>query len=57
MTLSTPALRFLRNLVIALLVALAITLTPIVRSDTVKFVRTVFGAPQPSALVKADLTH
>ena len=57
MTLSTRALRFLRTLVIALLLALAITLTPIVRSDTVKFVRTVFGASRPPALVQADLTH
>ncbi|MCU0507651.1 MAG: hypothetical protein MUC34_04465 [Anaerolineae bacterium] len=62
MTLAIPAFRHLRNAVIALVIALTITLAPIVRADTIKFVRSVFGfadigARQPAAVVKADLTH
>lgn len=57
MTLSTHTLRLLRNLIIALIVALTITMAPIVRADTIRFAQTIFGAHQPPALVKADLTH
>jgi hypothetical protein len=57
MTLPTPHFRLLRNAVIAVIIALAITLAPIVRADTVRFVRNVFGADQTAAVVKADLTH
>ena len=60
MTLSTPAFRLLRNAIIAMLIALTLTLAPIVRADTVRFVHaalgaTVFGSPPP-AVVRADLT-
>jgi hypothetical protein len=48
------ALRLLRNVVIAVIIALTITLAPIVRADTVRFVRTVFGADQTTAVVRAD---
>jgi hypothetical protein len=44
-------------MVLALIVALTITLAPIVRADTVRFAQTLFGGRQPPALVKADLTH
>ena len=54
---STLTLRLLRNMLIALIVALTITLAPIVRADTVRFAQALFSAHQPPALVKADLTH
>jgi hypothetical protein len=57
MTLATPATRLLRNTAIAIIIALTITLAPIVRADTVRFVRTVFSADQRTAIVKADVTQ
>ena len=60
MTLATPAFRLLRNVVIAMLIALTLTLAPIVRADTVKFVHAVLGATifagPPPTVVSADLT-
>lgn len=57
MTLATPSLRLLRNLVIAIIIAVTITLAPIVRADTVRFVRAVFGADQRAAIVQADTSQ
>jgi hypothetical protein len=54
MTLSTHTLRLLRNFVIAVIIALTVTTAPIVRVDTINFVRTVFGAGHPAAVVRAD---
>ena len=54
-TQSTAAPRLLRNFGIAVIIALTVTLAPIVRSDTVRFVRTVFGSPPPAAVVRADV--
>jgi hypothetical protein len=51
------AFRLLRNVVIAVIIAMTIALAPIVRADTVRFVRTVFGANLHTAVVTADLTQ
>ena len=56
MTLSTLTVRLLRNLAIAIIMALTITLAPIVRADTVRFVETVFGGAHPAAVVRADIS-
>jgi hypothetical protein len=57
MTLSTVTLRLLRNLVIAVIIALTIALAPIVRADTVRFVRTVFGANLQTAVLSATTSQ
>lgn len=54
---SAVTFRLLRNFVIAVMIALTVTLAPIVRADTVKFVRSVFGANPSVAVVRADLTR
>ncbi len=48
--------RALRNWTIASIIALATTLAPIVRTDTIRFFHTVFAGDQPTALVRADVT-
>lgn len=48
--------RALRNWLIASIIALMITLAPIVRADTVHFLRTVFADSSPTALVQANIT-
>ncbi len=46
----------LRNWAIASIIALTTTLAPIVRTDTIRFVRTVFAGNQPATLVRVDVT-
>jgi hypothetical protein len=47
--------RALRNWAIASIIALTATLAPIVRTDTIRFVHTVFAGSGPSVLVRADI--
>jgi hypothetical protein len=49
--------RALRNCVIAAIIAFAVTTAPIVRTDTVRFFRTVLAGNQPAVLVRADVTR
>ena len=48
--------RALRNWTIASIIALTVSLAPIVRSDTVRFFRTVFAGGNPATIVRADVT-
>jgi hypothetical protein len=45
----------LRNWTIASIIALTVSLAPIVRSDTLKLLRTVFAGRSPTQIVRADL--
>lgn len=47
--------RALRNWAIAGIIAFTVTTAPIVRTDTVRFFRTVFTGNHAAALVRADV--
>jgi hypothetical protein len=46
----------LRNWAVAGMIALVVSLAPIVQSDTVSFFHMVFAAGNSAALVRADIT-